>query len=236
MVNQHVNHLLKNLSTVYPSMPFLYKEIVPVNFRMLAKSIVAPSPVTEKDFNKRELQALNKVAKRAEFRVNNPLNTQASNEILKQLQDHWDSQKYPQYPQVNSMGVPNNNNNIANYAQDYSSDMIYNMAKDMTAKGIQYPDYNTDVDINSIGNNFAYRSIVDPNYALATTLGRAVLKDNKLADTYDFNKFRGKQTVTPKGDNDSIYLYLRNKLAPQYSNNMPINVNLAREKGEMYGR
>lgn len=203
-----------------------YKELVPANARMAIKSVVNPSPITEANFSKKELQTLGKIYKNSQARTKNPINAKSKEYIEGKLQEKWSNQTKYQYPQLNSMGIPNNMNNVADYANADSDNAIYNLAQNIGAKGIQYGDYNTNTDINKIGNNSVLRSYTGPNYAMATTLGRAITGNNKITDTYDFNKYKGKQTTTPEGKNDALYLFLRNAVLPKYGASMPVDINL----------
>ena len=214
-----------------------YKNTVPANMRVAIKSVVNPNAITEANFNAKELNTLQNIYNRNQARVNSPQNRTQQQYIDNLLQQKWNNVTRGEYPQVQSsksktqnMFVPNNLNNVANMANSFSDDAIYDMAQDLIKKGVQYSDYNTDTAIKNIGNNALVRSYTEPDYAMATLIGRASVGNNTINDIYDFNKINGRQVITPKGNNDSAYLWLRNNVLPKYSQNMPVNINLGRVK------
>ena len=192
-----------------------YKENVPANARMYIKNITNPTPVTENNFTKKELEVLANVYRNSSNRSQNPEARTLYGDISN-------------IPSGSAVKLINDGR---------TSIVPVEKLLEQVSPSIQYADYGLGhgSDLANIGKNAKQRSVAGSPYSLMTTVGRANYnKDNQgnthITDTYNFNKtpkeFK-KQTKNNTKGWDKDYSLLR-QLGEILGDGMPININLGK--------
>ena len=189
-----------------------YQDIVPVNARFLASSILSPSLKTEKDLSAKELEALKQTYLNSQYRANN-VDVPAIQGLLSNLK-----------------GVSPNEKVESQFGAGFVSPETERMlARQQMSPTIQYSDYpvSKEYDKYGVGNMPISASFKEPGYALSTAIGRSQYYTDQqgnvhVKDVYDF----------PKGSNMEDYgswsypFRAAHSIGEKLSNKMPVDINL----------
>ena len=190
--------------------------LLPANARMLLKSVLMPTNVTESSFRPSEIQALRDAYANTQSRIATP-EAANSREVLDRL-----STVSPDEQVMSKFGkgfVP--------------SELEKEMLISSISPTLQYSDYSVykNGSANGVGNMPVSKSFTDPSYAMATTVGRAKYFTDPqgnvhVSDTYDF----------PKGSNMEDYgawsmpFKAAHTFGEMFSQKMPVDINLGKIK------
>ena len=178
------------------------KNIVPVNARLLSRSLFTASPVTEQNFSPEELSLLKQTYLNSLDRTNT------------EYAKNWQ-------PRLKELSL--------NKKRNESDEMEYQYAMNRASPTIQYADYPhlKKYDKYDITNMPIRASFEDKGYGLTTALGRANYYTDPqgnvhITDTYNFPNskvFNDYSSWNPS-------LKLANAIGEKFSKPMPIDINL----------
>lgn len=215
IMNWILNKDRETLNKVYKPLVETYKQVVPANARMYIKNITNPTPVTENNFTKKELDVLTKVYKNSSARSQNSGAKKLYNAIKNE-------------PEGSAIRLINNGQTTIAPVEQLMQQV---------SPSIQYNDYGLGQgsDVANIGKNAKQQSIAGSPYSLMTTIGRAnYSQDNQgnthITDTYNFNKTPEKYKKEVKDNTkgwDKDYRLLR-QLGEVFGGKMPVDINLGK--------
>ena len=199
-----------------------YKDNVPVNIRMLIKSVAHPTPINENNLSEKEQDLLRDAYTNSRYRVNSP-----SAKHFKDVNNSYEG--LPINALVNSPFSNITGKIPVKDAKEWTSEVYSN--------GLQYDDYQHDkkrVPINFPAMNAAQmlkESYTNPAYAMATAIGRADINNNidgnvHMTDDYDFKSSPPTSSKAYKAIHD---------WAQKNSNPMHSDINLG-QASKMYDR
>lgn len=205
--------LLDILNTPKALAELAYKQVVPANARLLAKSIVSPDQVSAAQFSPEEMDLLRQT-------YANSVNRSSKPEAAMY-------KKY--YKDMTSMEDMQPVSGMLAHKKTAPAGLEAELALRKFSPTIQYPDYprSPAYENYNVGNMPIKASFDDKGYALSTAIGRAkYVKDAKgnvhIIDEYDF----------PKGANMQDYKNWSKPFAAahyvgeKFSNRMPVDINL----------
>lgn len=201
-----------------------YKQVVPANARLLVKSLLNPSPVTEQNFTPQELSLLKQTYSNSLNRSNSPMALNAKNRanILMQQQNSG-------MLEDNAM-IPSLNKNIKSNIP--ANQEIYDILPSMYSQSIQYTDYPKDK-FNLGDEHPILSTLLSPSYRMGTTIGRANYNIDPqgnvhINDNYNFGK------IDPSAQADfnklSPLYQLAEKIGNRFGGQMPVDINLGNVK------
>jgi hypothetical protein len=193
--------------------------LIPANARMLLKSILMPTNVTESNFRPDELEALKQTYLNSQSRVGDIKNSYYK-DWLNNLQGFSSEDKVlSKSPDTKEQFVPQ---------WQEKEEMIRRISPT-----IQYFDYpvNEKYKYNGVGDMPVSASFTDPSYSMSTTIGRAKYTTDDqgnvhVIDQYDFPRGNKMQDY----GSWSVPFKAAHALGETYSNKMPVDINLGKIK------
>lgn len=192
---------------------YAYKQAVPANARLLAKSIVNPEQVTAAQFSPKEIELLKQTYQNSVARSTKP-------EAAMYKKYYKDMAAMEDMQPVSGMLA---------HRKTAPAGLEAELALRKFTPTIQYPDYprSPEYENYGVGNMPVRASFDDKGYALSTALGRAkYVKDAQgnvhIVDQYDFPK--GAKMDDYK--NWSKPFAAAHFLGEKFSNRMPVDINL----------
>ena len=205
--------LLDILNTPAALANYAYKQAVPANARLLAKSIVNPEQITSAQFSPKEIELLKQTYANSVQRSSKP-------EAAMYKKYYKDMTKLEDMQPVSGMLA---------HRKTAPAGLEAELALRKFSPTIQYPDYprSPAYENYGVGNMPVEASFKDKGYALSTALGRAkYVKDAQgnihIVDQYDFPKGAGMEDYK----NWSKPFAAAHYLGEKFSRNMPIDINL----------
>ena len=205
--------LLDILNTPAALASYAYKQAVPANARLLAKSIVNPEQVTSAQFSPKEIELLKQTYANSVQRSSKP-------EAAMYKKYYKDMTKLEDMQPVSGMLA---------HRKTAPAGLEAELALRKFSPTIQYPDYprSPEYENYGVGNMPVEASFKDKGYALSTALGRAkYVKDAQgnihIVDQYDFPKGAGMEDYR----NWSKPFAAAHYLGEKFSRTMPVDINL----------
>lgn len=186
--------------------------LLPTNAKMLAKSIVMPTGVSNADLSPNDINVLQNAYLNTQNRVNRPITQDYRNRLE-------DMQSLDSGDQVFSQILPNNKIVPVGLEQE--------LLKRQISPTLQYQDYPTKKGTPEVAQAGLVKSITDPAYSMQTTIGRAKYVTDPqgnihVVDTYDFPKSAGMDDYGTWNKGFAI----AHGIGEKFSNTMPVDINI----------
>ncbi len=190
-----------------------YKNFIPADFRMIAKSLINPTQITENNFTKKELELLKNINRQSMQRSSTPMAKQAQ-------KDMNEIKKIPEKQQI-SIGINGKKQNM------HPSDAAQ-FLKENFDPSLQYNDYPEQGLMDS--RHPILSSFSSPSYSLANTIGRAIYNtDNKgnthVKDIYNLPEIDPARMQNFVNNTSQGYKNMH-EFVRKYGTPMPVDINL----------
>lgn len=220
-VNKKLTQKLVNEVTNAPHN--LYKNTVPANVRMLVKSVVNPTKVTEANFTQKELGILKESHTNSLERSNGKIGNEARMRAAV-LTNSMNSGLIYSDTKIPSTVIKGKKVTVEQEVEE--------LLPQVYSKSLQYQDYPKG-NFPASDNHPISSSLLNKPYTVATTVGRANYTKDKqgnthVVDTYDF----GNIDPASKAEFDKLSpLYkTAERLGNKYGKAMPVDINLGKGK------